>query len=254
MRFHSQTRPFRFGICVAMLLIGAMLVLRCGDESCGEERTAESRESLAALQRLNVLIGDWRGVGQPRRNSNKDAWTEKAGWVWDLKGAQPALVQTVAEGRLQTQARVEFDPATAEYVVTAISPEGAQIVYRGQWSENQLVIVAPGSETDPARRITITPRSDIRVVALHEATEAGKSVYFRVAEIGYTRQGKRLAGAGGGQPQCVVTGGLGTIEVQYKGETYYVCCTGCQQAFKDDPEQILAEYRARLAKERAEMQ
>ncbi|MBS0201628.1 MAG: YHS domain-containing protein [Planctomycetes bacterium] len=28
----------------------------------------------------------------------------------------------------------------------------------------------------------------------------------------------------------------------YKGKTYYVCCTGCRDAFNDDPEGILAAY------------
>jgi YHS domain-containing protein len=50
----------------------------------------------------------------------------------------------------------------------------------------------------------------------------------------------------------VVTGGAGTISVTHKGQTYYVCCTGCQQAFEDDPEGVLAEYAARLEKERLE--
>ena len=47
-------------------------------------------EAQTSLARLNVLIGDWRGVGQPKRNSNKDAWTEKSTWVWDLQGDRPA--------------------------------------------------------------------------------------------------------------------------------------------------------------------
>jgi YHS domain-containing protein len=49
-----------------------------------------------------------------------------------------------------------------------------------------------------------------------------------------------------GDPRCVVTGGKGTIPIAYKGQTYYVCCSGCKQAFDENPEKILAEYRARL--------
>ncbi|MCP4510175.1 MAG: YHS domain-containing protein, partial [Fuerstiella sp.] len=47
----------------------------------------------------------------------------------------------------------------------------------------------------------------------------------------------------------VVTGGLGTIAVSYKGKKYYVCCQGCVQAFNDDPETIIAEYNASLKKD-----
>jgi len=40
---------------------------------------------------------------------------------------------------------------------------------------------------------------------------------------------------------------LGTIAVSYAGTTYYVCCTGCRDAFNDNPAKILAEYKARKA-------
>jgi YHS domain-containing protein len=36
-----------------------------------------------------------------------------------------------------------------------------------------------------------------------------------------------------------VTGGLGTIAVSYKGQTYYVCCGGCKDAFEADPEKYV---------------
>ena len=80
--------------------------------------------------------------------------------------------------------------------------------------------------------------------------EKGKSSFRRVAEIGYTRKGKSLASNGPSGPECVVTGGAGTIRVSYKGKTYFVCCSGCQQAFNDDPEGVLADYRARLEEEK----
>ena len=46
------------------------------------------------------------------------------------------------------------------------------------------------------------------------------------------------------------SGGRGTIPVTYKGQTYYVCCTGCRDAFKEDPEKYLKEYAERKAKEK----
>ncbi|MFV0446792.1 MAG: TRASH domain-containing protein [Planctomycetaceae bacterium] len=228
------------------LLVLAMVGLAAAVD--GVSRTAVTPRS--ALQRLNGWIGDWRGVGQPRRQSNQGAWIEHSGWVWDLSGPQPAIVQQVKDGKLLVSLRINYDPPSSEYVLTASTPEQQQIVYRGRFENDQLVVTSAGDAETPARRMTMTPRSDIRLVVLHEATEPGKEVYFRVAEVGYTRAGRRLAGSGGGRPQCVVTGGLGTIQVQYEDKTYYVCCTGCQQAFRDDPAKILQEYRERLEQER----
>jgi hypothetical protein len=71
----------------------AFAVLVCG--VAGDDASTGRLTPRDALQKLNVLIGEWRGIGQPRRQSNKDAWNETAAWVWDLEAATPALVQTV---------------------------------------------------------------------------------------------------------------------------------------------------------------
>jgi YHS domain-containing protein len=44
----------------------------------------------------------------------------------------------------------------------------------------------------------------------------------------------------------VVSGGKGTMPVSYKGKTYYVCCSGCRDEFKENPEKYIAEYEAKL--------
>jgi YHS domain-containing protein len=82
-------------------------------------------------------------------------------------------------------------------------------------------------------------------VLLEKATES-PTRFDRLAEIGYTRLGVRFA-AGDSFPECIVTGGRGTIAVSHAGMTYYVCCSGCKEAFDDDPAGILAEYRERKA-------
>ena len=40
---------------------------------------------------------------------------------------------------------------------------------------------------------------------------------------------------------CPVTGGLGTMAVSHAGKTYYVCCTGCREAFDKDPERYVGK-------------
>ena len=70
-----------------------------------------------------------------------------------------------------------------------------------------------------------------------------------MAGIGYTRSGTRLATANIG-PLCIVTEGKGTSKVSYKGKTYWVCCSGCRDAFLDDPEGVLADARDRAAEKK----
>jgi hypothetical protein len=47
---------------------------------------------------------------------------------------------------------------------------------------------------------------------------------------------------------CIVSGGLGKITVSYKGKTYYVCCSGCRDAFSDQPEKYVKEWEAKQKK------
>jgi hypothetical protein len=48
--------------------------------------------------------------------------------------------------------------------------------------------------------------------------------------------------------ECVVSGGVGTMVVTHKGESFYVCCSGCADAFKENPEKYIAEFKAKKAK------
>jgi YHS domain-containing protein len=92
------------------------------------------------------------------------------------------------------------------------------------------------------------------MLVLYETRRSEQSFYSRVGEVGYTREGTRLASSGNSGPECVVTGGAGTIKVSHEGKTYYVCCTGCRDAFNDDPAGILADYRAKLAEKKSKPQ
>jgi YHS domain-containing protein len=33
------------------------------------------------------------------------------------------------------------------------------------------------------------------------------------------------------------------MAVSYNGQTYYVCCSGCRDAFNENPAKIIAEFK-----------
>jgi len=110
--------------------------------------------------------------------------------------------------------------------------------------------VLTAEDGDEVRQVTVTMLNEKRTLILFEKKLATASSFNRVAEVGYTREGTRLATSDASGPECIVTGGTGTMEVKYKGQTYYVCCTGCKQAFEDDPEGVIAEAAERRKRER----
>ena len=185
---------------------------------------ADVPDARAALAPLNPLVGQWRGVAQPRRGSAAGAWREAGEWVWDFADpARPALLFAVAGGERPRTLR--FDPAGDGFAATE----------RGS------------TLTDGDDRLTVRVLSADRFTLLRETRRTPTAQFRRAYEVGYTRDGVKLAERSLGGPECVVTGGLGTIPVTHDGQTYHVCCTGCVAAFEADPAGVLAEYRERKA-------
>ncbi len=239
-----------------LLAMSGHLALRSlpGNEEAPASQTAPQKLALPqqrdALERLNFLIGDWKGVGQPRRGSRKGAWGESGRWAWEFQKNAVAVVFHSDDARAFKQIRITCEEQPNRYRALALTPQGERISFSGQIVQGQLILREQRSDGKASARLTLKARGELRLIALHERAEQGKEVYYRVAEVGYTRKGKRLAIPGGGQPQCIVTGGLGTMIVTYQGKAYYVCCSGCRQAFEDDPEGILREYHERQKKAR----
>ncbi len=188
----------------------------------------------------------------PRRGSTRGAWIETAEWIWDFKKEDVGLRYVVKNGKLLSSARLTFDPKTKQYHLQAIFTDKTKRHYRGIRKGKVLTMISLPEKTGETHRLTITRLNDKRTLVLHEIRQSEKASFFRIAEVGYTRQGTSIAGAGTGGPECVVTGGKGTIRVSYRGKTYFVCCSGCKQAFDEDPAGILSEYRQRLAKRKKE--
>ncbi len=210
----------------------------------------------SALSQFQDLVGGWNGAGQPKRGSNVGAWLEKGEWLWKFDGELTALEYRVEKGKLLTTALLTFDPKTKSYQLKTTEPvegksEPMERQYRGTLSEKKLVFDSLGDDDPDSRRITVTRLNEKRTLILFERKVGGQNFYSRVAEVGYTREGTRLADSDQTGPECVVTGGAGTIKVNYKAETYWVCCTGCRDAFNDDPEGVLADYRKRLEERKA---
>lgn len=213
----------------------------------GEQRVAAKR----SLEEFNDLIGGWRGVGQPQRSSTKGAWTETAEWVWELSKDTVGIRWNVKGGKQLTSALLSYSPDKKRYELTAKSPTGDERRYAGKMEEHSRLTLESEPDQDGAvHQVVITRLNEKRTLVLFQSRKKQQVQFARVAEIGYTRDGTKLAEQGADGPVCIVTGGKGTIRVAYKNKEYWVCCTGCRDAFLDDPESILAEAKERAAKKK----
>ena len=254
MRQPRGEKQVGFVSSLAVVLLG-MVVLSVihADESrsSAAKNVASTAAVKEALTQFQDLIGGWIGTGQPKRGSAVGAWREKADWRWKFAGEQAALECVVEEGKLLKSAMLSFDPAKKSFLLKTVEPieskeETTEREYAGELHEKKLVMESAGTDSSDGRRITITRLNEKRTLVLFERKAPSQNFYSRIAEVGYTREGTRLADSNQTGPICVVTGGVGTIKVSFKSETYWVCCTGCRDAFNDDPEGVLADYKKKL--------
>jgi YHS domain-containing protein len=219
------------------------------DRTGSDSRRAAQR----ALEPLNDWVGSWRGVGQPRRGSSKGAWTEQADWAWKIDAHSAHLAVDIPDGKLFRTGLLRFDPDQKLFQYRAELPDGTARTYTAdRFERGKLVLLSNEDQTGTQHRLSFHMIHADRLLLLIEYKAAGQPNFTRQAEIGYTRKGGSFANVKDSYPKCIVTGGRGTSTVEYKGKTYYVCCSGCKQAFLDDPDAVLAEALERLKQEAAE--
>jgi YHS domain-containing protein len=235
------------------VLLG-LFCLAADTPGTGGDPFAADKRALAGLQ---DYVGGWRGVGQLQRGSNKGAWIEQADWAWKFSDSHASLVFTSPDSKYYTSGQVLAGPKPGTFEMLARREQkdssgvgGNADRFSGSLNGNgELVFVANRPNNKPAgeeiARLTLRQvAGGDRLVMLLERRTAGDNQFARLAEIGYTRRGSAFA-KGSNRPECVVTGGAGTIAVEHEGRTYYVCCSGCKDLFTQDPAGVLAEYRER---------
>lgn len=237
----------RMKSCLAACLALSLASLEAAQEPASLPR---DKQQLAPLQ---TVVGSWRGVGQPRRGSSQGAWTEQCEWGWQFDASRASLVCRLSGNKYFSSFQLQAGSKPGQFVLLATPVASDAVVRRfaGEKVDDALVLSAEPADDMPARITLRLVAGGDRLLALYEAT-SGAGAFSRLAEVGSTRQGSSFAKASLGGPECVVTGGLGTIAVEHQGQKYFVCCTGCRDLFRDDPQRVLAEFQERKAAERGE--
>lgn len=232
-----------------MRLLFIILLASCCLGAAHQQSASKSTVSATdALRNLNSLVGTWRGVGQVKRGSRIGSWSEETTVVWNFEKETPKVRFTAKGGKHFDTLQLKWDEKTQQ-VVMLQKFENSELTYRGQFPEEwpgKLELLTDADGNGIQHRCTIQQLGDIRATVLLEKRSTPTGSFRRIAAVGYTRAGERLAVVGGNQRKCIVTGGLGTIPVTHENRTYYVCCEGCLQAFNAAPDAIVAEYKASL--------
>jgi hypothetical protein len=226
----------------------AMLFIGLHSSAADEDDTSSAKE---ALKEVQDFIGEWNGTGGPdkARPSPRDPiWNEKIDWSWRFKGKDAWLTMSIARGKLFKKADLRYLPATETYQLTTVDQGGKKLVYEGKLKKDVLTLerVDPDSKETQQIRMNVAAEG-VRFIYRVAHRSEGSTIWKRDYVIACTREGESLAKRET-KNVCVVTGGLGTKAVSYMGETFWVCCSGCEEAFKENPAKYVAEFKAKKNK------
>jgi hypothetical protein len=227
----------------------------------GEKR---SQAIIVALQPLQVLLGEWRWITRKDFGGSKKSG-EDLKWVWDFKtdAAQPSLTARSEGNPYFGQVWISFLPEDDRFRATIKSPDGDSRIFQGTWTDGgepkeesdgkklqhthklQLTQATP-AEGDQWQLVFTQLDNNQYLMDLLRRPPTGKQ-FGPLDVVRQQRLGTSFAVADSDNPgpKCIISGGLGTMNVTYKGKSYPVCCSGCAAAFNDDPEKWLAKLAER---------
>jgi hypothetical protein len=210
------------------------------------------RPAKEALKPFNDLIGSWRCTGTPegtREEKQKGFWTESATWSWQFKGDDAWLKVAVEKGKHFTKGELRYLADKDAYELTLTTPDKESVTFAGKLDGGRLTLTREDEKKKETQQLVVSLLHSNRFVYTYSVKPQGKSLFAKLYQVGCTKEGEDFA-TGDGKPECIVSGGLGTRTVTYKGQKYYVCCSGCADAFNEEPEKYIKEYEAKKNKKK----
>jgi hypothetical protein len=213
------------------------------------------RSPKEALQAFNNQIGEWKGTGTPegtREEKEKGFWTESQKWRWQFKGDDAWLVVSFAKGKHFARAELRYLPDKDQFQWKVVTPAKEALTFTGTLKGKRLILRRNDDKKKEDQQLTFSLLHPNSILYYYEVKPQNRTLYTKLYRVVCTKKGVPFASSGSNEPECVVSGGLGTIKVNHKGKTYYVCCSGCLAEFKANPEKYIKEYEARKAKKAKE--
>ncbi|MFO0865559.1 MAG: hypothetical protein U0744_13070 [Gemmataceae bacterium] len=213
----------------------------------GGAKVADVKEALTELQ---PFIGGWKGGGS--LDKDKSAWKEDVSWSWRFKEKDVWLSFDFEKSKVLKSGEIRYLPAKKVYEMTTVDAKGNKATFTAKLVKGALQAERTNPETKDVEQVKINTAGDgVRLIWSYFVKPADRTIASRQYMLQYTKEGESFGVAAGKKgPECVVTGGLGTMPVSFNGQTYYVCCTGCRDAFNENPAKILKEYAEKKKKER----
>lgn len=227
--------------------------------TAGLSNSERRKQVVAAMQGLQVMLGDWRGITNKPVGEFKGI--EQPNWVWDFRSepGQPALVLKSEQGQHVIGGRLTYLIDRQIYQFTVKDKAGQNHTLEGIFTVPVEEFEGEDRRIHKKFKLQLTEVADARD-ALQlvfnqqdnnryqlEVEKKRGSRFSRVDTVGTQREGSSFAlnDSDYKDRTCVISAGLGTSQVSFNGKSYWVCCSGCKAAFDEDPARWIAEFEAK---------
>lgn len=202
----------------------------------------DAAKAKKALQEVQEFMGVWNLEGTQKIGGRTEAWKENVDWSWKFKGPEPAIKVSFAEGKgkYYTNGELKYVVDKKKYQLTLIAKDKVEHVFEGTTGKDGgLKLERKDAKTGDVYRLNLFTLADgIRFSFKLEKQDGGKGLFATSYQMTGNKEGESL-GASAKKPECIVTGGAASIAVSFAGKTYYVCCSGCRDAFNENPEKFI---------------
>ena len=222
------------------------------------------KEILQAMDPLQIMLGKWRGTTQKPIGDFKGL--DESEWIWDFKTDRdhPSMTMKSDASPYFREARLSYTPDDATFHLLTVDAEGKSREFTGKFAAPAEKFQGDDDRTHIKYKLELdqtngeSARDTWQVVFNQQENnrflmEIGRkqgSRFLKFDTVATQRQGTSFANTDDdyGEKTCIISGGLGTMQVSFKGKSYWVCCTGCKAAFEDDPATWIAEFEAKQKK------
>jgi len=176
-----------------------------------------------AMQKIQLIVGEWKGTGQPKEMKRAD-WIEtlNTGFKIDKEKDLYQIEIEVKDGVFWKYALFGYDVKKKHYTLEITALDDARTSFTGKYVEKEKELTFDQvTEEFPRTRVSFSLLRDNRYLIEFLKQEAKGKDWLTLALIGATKQGVPFVKGEG--PKCVVTGGGGSMTVEYKGKAYYIC-------------------------------
>lgn len=185
--------------------------------SSAQKDPASTKEAMRPVQ---LLVGEWRVSATPGDDPSK-GWEEAQAWEYKIEKEEYSLQFSIKDGKKFKEGLLSYDPKKKLYRMEAVRADGKKSTFEGKLSGREMALEEVVAEGAAAERINFNFLRDIRFIGSIERREAGMKTWQESHTYQFTRAGVSIVRSEG--PKCIVTGGTGSITVDYSGKTYYVC-------------------------------